>query len=70
MITITLTILTRAAVLSPATLNAIYHSSAGKIKSDFNDIVSQCRHCKKIFSIFVITTYLLLSNQLYNNLFS
>jgi len=27
-------------------------------------------HCKKIFSRFVITTYFLLSNQLYNNLFS
>jgi len=26
--------------------------------------------CKKIFSRFVITTYFLLSNQLYNNLFS
>jgi len=27
-------------------------------------------HCKKILSRFVITTYFLLSNQLYNNLFS
>jgi len=28
------------------------------------------QQCKKLFSRFVITTYFLLSNQLYNNLFS
>jgi len=42
----------------------------------FHLLIKKSIHCKppsytvKIFSRFVITTYFLLSNQLYNNLFS